>query len=118
MSTRVVRVGLVRTELSTRTPFKCGVATMTHQPHVVVEPESAIDGPKRDGKIRGKLDVTPIDHPDHYLNWLQCMRSGETPNASIDAGFQHAVAVLMAVLSYDTGRKTTYDPVKRQLSTA
>jgi hypothetical protein len=44
MSTRVVRVGLVRTELSTRTPFKCGVATMTHQPHVVVEPESAIDG--------------------------------------------------------------------------
>jgi predicted dehydrogenase len=79
---------------------------------------SADGGPKRDGKIRGKLDVTPIDHPDHYLNWLQCMRSGKTPNASIDAGFQHAVAVLMAVLSYDTGRKTTYDPVKRQLSTA
>ena len=79
---------------------------------------SAEGGPKRDGKIRGKLDVTPIDHPDHYLNWLQCMRSGKTPNASIDAGFQHAVAVLMAVLSYDTGRKTTYDPVKRHLSTA
>jgi hypothetical protein len=39
------------------------------------------------------------------------MRSGETPNANIDAGYQHAVAVLMAVISYDTGKKTTYDPV-------
>jgi hypothetical protein len=39
------------------------------------------------------------------------MRSGETPNANIDAGYQHAVAVLMAVISYDPGKKTTYDPV-------
>ena len=79
---------------------------------------SAEGGPKRDGKIRGKQNVTPIEHPDHFLNWLQCMRSGETPNANIDAGYQHAVAVLMAVISYDTGKKTTYDPVKRQINTA
>jgi hypothetical protein len=45
------------------------------------------------------------------------MRSGETPHASIDAGFQHAVAVLMAVTSYDTGKKTVYDPAKRKIST-
>ena len=79
---------------------------------------SAEGGPKRDGKIRGKVDVPPVARPDHFLNWLQCMRSGETPHASIDAGFQHAVAVLMAVTSYDTGKKTTYDPVKRALRTA
>ncbi|MCX6954793.1 MAG: Gfo/Idh/MocA family oxidoreductase [Verrucomicrobia bacterium] len=79
---------------------------------------SAEGGPKRDGKIRGKQNVTPIEHPDHFLNWLQCMRSGETPNASIDAGYQHAVAVLMAVISYDTGKKTTYDAKKRQILTA
>jgi hypothetical protein len=46
------------------------------------------------------------------------MRSGETPHASIDAGFQHAVAVLMAVVSYETGRKTVYDHAKRKLTTA
>ena len=46
------------------------------------------------------------------------MRSGKTPNANIHAGFQHAVAVLMAVMSYDTGKKITYDPVKRELSSA
>ena len=79
---------------------------------------SAEGGGKRDGKIRGKMDITPVERPDHFLNWLQCLRSGETPHASIDAGYQHAVAVLMAVMSYDTGKKTIYDPVKRAIRTA
>jgi predicted dehydrogenase len=79
---------------------------------------SAEGGVKRDGTIRGKQTVTPIERPDHFLNWLQCLRSGETPHASIDAGYQHAVAVLMAVISYDTGRKTVYDHAKRTIKTA
>jgi predicted dehydrogenase len=79
---------------------------------------SAEGGPKRDGKIRGKQAVEPIAHPDHFLNWLQCLRTGETPNANIDAGYQHAVAVLMAVISYDTGKKTVYDHAKRKITTA
>jgi len=78
---------------------------------------SAEGGPKRDGKIRGKVEVTPIERPDHFLNWLQCMRTGEKPHAPIDAGYQHAVAVLMAVTSYDTGKKTLYDHAKRKIST-
>lgn len=73
--------------------------------------------PRRDGSIRGKAEVVPTDHPDHFLDWLQCMRSGNTPNASIDAGYQHAVAVIMAMKSYETGRKTVYDPVKRKIKT-
>ena len=79
---------------------------------------SAEGGPKRDGKIRGKNDVKPIAHPDHWLDWLQCMRNGNTPNASIDAGYQHAIAVLMAVMSYDTGKKTIYDHARREIRTA
>jgi len=74
--------------------------------------------PRRDGAIRGKNDVTPVEHPDHFLNWLQCLRTGATPNASIDAGFQHAVPVIMAMKSYETGRKTVYDPVKREITYA
>jgi hypothetical protein len=46
------------------------------------------------------------------------MRTGETPHASIDAGYQHAIAVLMAVISYDTGKKTKYDPKQRKILTA
>jgi predicted dehydrogenase len=79
---------------------------------------SAEGGIKRDGKIRGVVDVPMVPRPDHFLNWLECLRSGETPHASIDAGYQHAIAVLMAVISYDTGRKTIYDAAKRQILTA
>ena len=75
-------------------------------------------GPKRDGKLRGTQTVSLVERPDHFLNWLQCIRSGETPHASIDAGFQHAVAVLMATTSYETGRRTKYDPEKRSITTA
>lgn len=78
---------------------------------------SADGGPKRDGKIRGKIDVTPVECPDHFLNWLQCMRTGETPNASIDDGYKHAVAVLMAAKAYETGRKTVYDQAQRAIRT-
>jgi hypothetical protein len=46
------------------------------------------------------------------------MRNGNTPNASIDAGYQHAIAVLMAVMSYDTGKKTIYDHARREIRTA
>ena len=78
---------------------------------------SADGGPKRDGKIRGKVEVTPVECPDHFLNWLQCVRTGETPNASIDDGYKHAVAVLMAAKAYETGRKTVYDQAQRAIRT-
>lgn len=75
-------------------------------------------GGKRDGSIRGENPVQPVERPDHFLDWLQCMRNGGTPNASIEAGYQHAVAVLMASKSYETGRKIIYDHAKREIRPA
>jgi len=69
--------------------------------------------PRGDGTINGEHPVKPVECPDHFLNWLQCIRSGETPLAPIEAGYQHAVAVLMAMVSFETGRKTTYDRENR-----
>lgn len=66
------------------------------------------------GKISGKTPVEEVEMPDHILDWLQCIRSRETPNASIDAGYQHGVAVLMAMRAYDTGKRQIYDPEKRE----
>ncbi|MHC4680722.1 MAG: Gfo/Idh/MocA family protein [Planctomycetota bacterium] len=57
---------------------------------------------KKKGPIRGKNPVKEVERPDHYLDWLQCLRTRKTPNAPIDAGYQHAVAVIMAMRSYDT----------------
>lgn len=63
----------------------------------------------------GEKPVEAIDRPDHWLDWLECIRSRKTPNAPIEAGHQHAVACLMAVQAYDTGRRTVYDPERREI---
>jgi len=76
---------------------------------------SAEGGEKNKGAIRGKQPVKDIAQPDHFQNWLQCLRSRKTPNAPIDAGYQHAVAVIMAMKAYDTGRRQIYDADKREI---
>ncbi|MBI2498083.1 MAG: Gfo/Idh/MocA family oxidoreductase [Opitutae bacterium] len=79
---------------------------------------SAEGGPRRDGTIRGETPVPLTERPDHFLNWLQCLRNGGTPHAPVDAGYQHAVAVLMAHEAFVTGRKVTYDRENRMIRTA
>ena len=69
----------------------------------------------REGTNAVRWDVEPVERPEHFLDWLQCLRSRKTPNASVDAGYQHAVACLMAVRAFDTGRRQIYDPKKRQI---
>lgn len=67
------------------------------------------------GTIGGVKKVEPVETPDHILNWLQCMRDRKTPNASIDAGYQHSVAAIMAMKACDTGVRQIYDPAARTI---
>jgi len=70
------------------------------------------------GETKLPKDPVRIDDvkcPDHIENWLQCLRSRETPNAGIDAGYRHGVAVLMAVRAADTGKRQLYDREKREI---
>lgn len=76
---------------------------------------TAEGGSVNKGGIRGKQPVEDIPRPDHFLDWLQCLRSRGTPNAPIDAGYQHAVAVIMASRAFDTGRRQVYDPDTRAI---
>jgi predicted dehydrogenase len=78
---------------------------------------TAEGGINRDGSIRGENKVEPIAQTDHWVNWYRCMRNGETPNAPLDAGYQHAVASIMATMSYETGRRARFDAVKRTITT-
>jgi len=89
-----------------------GVLDMVNWTAPVLTAEGA---PRRKGEIRGRKPVEDVPRPDHFLDWLQCLRSRRTPNASIDAGYQHAVAVLMAVRSFDTGKRMVYDPQRREI---
>jgi predicted dehydrogenase len=89
-----------------------GLMDMTNWSAPVITAEG---GSKNRGIIRGIKPVEEIARPDHWLDWLQCLRTRKTPNASIEAGFQHAVACIMAVQAMDTGRRLIYDPQKRQI---
>ncbi len=77
---------------------------------------SADGGIHRDGSIRGENKVVPIEQTDHWVNWYRCMRDGTTPNASLDAGYQHAIASIMATMSYEKGRRTRFDAATRTIS--
>ena len=45
----------------------------------------------------------------HMRNWMECVRSRKTPNAPIEAGYQHSIACIMANAAYRTGERVTFD---------
>jgi predicted dehydrogenase len=53
----------------------------------------------------------------HLSNWFECLRSGNTQtNATVDNGFLHSVACIMAAQSYWQGKRLYYDPRAEQIS--
>lgn len=70
---------------------------------------------KPDGRKAEKVMVQETAMPDHVQDWLQCIRSGGTPNASMDAGYQHAVAVVLAMRAFDANRRMIFDAEKREI---
>ena len=63
--------------------------------------------------LPGEKDVPPMGIDDltteHMANWLECMRSRQQPHCTVNEGFAHAVACMMAAESYGTGRKIFWD---------
>jgi predicted dehydrogenase len=45
----------------------------------------------------------------HMRNWMECVRSRKTPNAPIEAGYNHGIAVIMTNAAYRTGERVTFD---------
>jgi predicted dehydrogenase len=45
----------------------------------------------------------------HMRNWMECVRSRKQTNAPIEAGYNHAIACVMANAAYQTGMRTTFD---------
>ena len=59
--------------------------------------------------------VPPMESTPHMQNWLECLRTKAKPNAPIEAGYQHAVACLMADQSWIDGTRMVYDAGKRAI---
>ena len=55
------------------------------------------------------------DTSANMRNWMECVRSRKTPNASIEAGYSHSVALCMTIAAIQTGRRVTFDDAKEEV---
>src|SRR6266542_2431030 len=59
-------------------------------------------------RLEGK---TPDEN--HMMNWIDCIRSRKTPNASVEIGYRSAVAAHMANLAYRTKQRVTLEEARK-----
>jgi predicted dehydrogenase len=51
----------------------------------------------------------------HVRNWMECIRSRKTPNAPVEAGYNHSIACIMVTAASRTGMKATFDEKKQEV---
>ncbi len=52
---------------------------------------------------------------NHIRNWMECVRSRNTPNAPVEAGYSHSIATIMTNAAVLTGRKVTFDEKTQEI---
>jgi len=84
------------------------------------------DSPEIDRQRAGKYITLPGDKQlppmgmgdldlHHMENWLDCLRSREQPHATVQNGYAHSVACMMAAQAYWTGKKLYWDPMAEEI---
>jgi predicted dehydrogenase len=51
----------------------------------------------------------------HMRNWMDCIRSRETTNAPVEAGYNHSIAVIMTTAALRTGKRATFDEASQEV---
>jgi predicted dehydrogenase len=76
---------------------------------------AALAGGKGEGGLGdGQLDPR-VGGEGHVRNWIESVRSRQTPTAPIDVGYAHSVVSIMCFKSWESGRRQVYDPVRREI---
>ncbi len=61
----------------------------------------------------GEKEIPPMGIDDrtteHMANWFECIRSRQQPHCTVQNGFAHSVACMMAAESYWSGKKLYWD---------
>ncbi|HSW45324.1 MAG TPA: hypothetical protein VLM89_07115, partial [Phycisphaerae bacterium] len=82
-------------------------------------PVMSAEGVKKEYEPQKLLESDPPSPLElHVKNWLDCIRTGAKPNADIELGYKHGIAVVMGDLSWNVNRKVTFDPKTRELRLA
>ncbi|MEQ1353608.1 MAG: gfo/Idh/MocA family oxidoreductase, partial [Candidatus Acidiferrum sp.] len=48
-------------------------------------------------------------------NWMECVRSRAKPNADIEAGYNHSVALCMCIAAIQSGQRVTFDDAEQRV---
>ena len=51
----------------------------------------------------------------HMRNWMECVRERKKPNADIQAGYDHSVALCMTIKAMHTGRRVAFNDAKQKV---
>ena len=65
--------------------------------------------PEKANRANGAALTSQTPDQNHMANWIECMRSRKTPNASVDIGYRSAIAAHMANLAYRQKQRVTLD---------
>jgi predicted dehydrogenase len=66
-------------------------------------------------KTYGAMPFVSDSNPSHMRNWLECLRTRNQPNATVEHGFAHSVAIIMAARAQQEGKKLYWDPQTEQI---
>jgi predicted dehydrogenase len=67
-------------------------------------------------KTYGPMPFSSDKNASHMKNWLACLRTRQDPNASVDAGFTHSVAAIMAARAQREGKRMRWDAEKETIA--
>jgi predicted dehydrogenase len=85
------------------------------------EQDNDVDEKRKGGDILlpGDKSLPPMGIADedlsHMTNWLDCLHTRKQPNATVQDGFSHSVACMMATQAYWSGKKIYFDSKTEQI---
>ena len=65
--------------------------------------------PEKVNRPTGAALVGDTPDQNHMANWLDCIRTRKTPNASVEIGYRSAIAAHMANMSYRKKQRVTLE---------
>jgi len=68
--------------------------------------------PEKVNRHDGAALTGETPNQNHMANWIDCVRSRKTPNASVEIGYRSAVAAHMANMAYRQKRRVTLEIAK------
>jgi predicted dehydrogenase len=90
-------------------------AEMEMKPNLLTEmalADTATQTPASTGANTGVDNLTSA----HMRNWMECIRSRKTPNASVEAGYNHSTAIAMTNTALQTGKRVTFNDARQEVS--